>query len=94
MTVLNLVGRQCGPVEAFTAYHCSNRSNIVESYSLLEPDVCTVSDKTGEFEMAIHGEIVQMKQDRIIPLFRCQVIETIISQYWGHWSSAGVTRYI
>jgi hypothetical protein len=27
-------------VEGFTAYDCSNRSNIVELYSLLEPDVC------------------------------------------------------
>jgi hypothetical protein len=35
-----------------------------------------------------------MKQDQIIAIFRCQVIETIISQYCGHWSSAGVTRYI
>jgi hypothetical protein len=34
-----------------------------------------------------------MKQDQIKAIFRCQVIETIISQYCGHWSSAGVTRY-
>ncbi len=27
-------------VKGFTAYDCSNRSNIVESYSLLEPDAC------------------------------------------------------
>jgi hypothetical protein len=30
----------------------------------------------------------------MIPVFRCQVIETIVSQYCGHFSSAGVTRYI
>jgi hypothetical protein len=35
-----------------------------------------------------------MKQDRINPIFRCHVVETIISQYCGHWSSEGVTRYI
>jgi hypothetical protein len=35
-----------------------------------------------------------VKQDQIIPIFRCQVIETIVSQYCGHWSSAGVTWYI
>jgi hypothetical protein len=29
-----------------------------------------------------------MKPDRIILIFRCQVIETIVSQYCGHWSSA------
>ncbi len=28
------------PVAAFTAYDCSNRSNVVESYFLLEPDAC------------------------------------------------------
>jgi hypothetical protein len=44
--------------------------------------------------MAAYGEIVQMTQDRIIPIFRCQVIETIVSQYCGHWSSVGVTCYI
>jgi hypothetical protein len=30
----------------------------------------------------------------MIPVFRCLVIETIVSQYCGHFSSAGVTRYI
>ncbi len=31
-----------------------------------------------------------MKQDRIIPIFRYQLIETIVSQYCRHWSSAGM----
>jgi hypothetical protein len=91
MAVLWLVG---GQVSAFTAYDCSNRSNIVELYSLLEPDACAVSDKAGEVETTASGEIVQIKQDRIIPIFRCQVIKTIVSQYCGHWCSAGITRYI
>ncbi len=26
------------PAGAFTAYDCTNRSNVVEAYSLLEPD--------------------------------------------------------
>ncbi len=93
MAILCLVGggRQ---VDAFTAYDCSNRSNIVESYSLLEPDACAVSDKTGEIETTVYREIVWIKQDQIIPIFRCQVIETIVSQYCGHWYSIGITRYI
>jgi hypothetical protein len=37
-------------VDGFTAYDCSNRSNIVESYSLLEPDVCANMGKEGEVE--------------------------------------------
>ncbi len=30
----------------------------------------------------------------MIPVFRCQVIETMMSQYCGHFSLAGVVRYI
>jgi hypothetical protein len=81
-------------VEGFTAYDCSNRSNIVESYSLLEPDVCANMGEEGEVEMTVYGEIMQIKQDRMIPVFRCVVIETIVSQYCGMFSAAGVARYI
>jgi hypothetical protein len=66
-------------VEGFTAYDCSNRSNIVESYSLLEPDACANMGKEGEVETTVYREIVQIKQDRMISVFRCIVIETIIS---------------
>jgi hypothetical protein len=45
-------------------------------------------------QTTLYREIVQIKQDQIIPIFRCQVIETIVSQYCGHWSSVGVTWYI
>jgi hypothetical protein len=82
------------PAEGFTAYDCSNRSNIVEAYSLLEPDACANMDKEGEVETTVYGEIVQIKQDRMIPVFRCIVIETLISQYCGMFSAAGVARYI
>jgi hypothetical protein len=81
-------------VEGFTAYNCSNRSNIVESYSLLEPDVCANMGKEGEVETTVYGEIVQIKPDRMISVFRCVVIETIVSQYCGMFSAAGVARYI
>ncbi len=53
MVMLCLVRIQGGPADGFTAYDCSNRSNIVESYSLLEPDAVAVSDKTGEFKSAV-----------------------------------------
>jgi hypothetical protein len=66
----------------------------VESYLLPEPDNCAATDCTREIERVVYGEIVQMKQDRIIPIFRCQVVEMIVSEYCGHWSSAGVSRYI
>jgi hypothetical protein len=67
------------PVAAFTAYDCSNRSNVVESYSLLEPDACANMGRDGEVETTVYGEIVQIKQDRMIPVFRCTVIETLVS---------------
>ncbi len=66
----------------------------MESYSLLEPDVCTNMGKEGKVETTVYGEIVQIKQDRMIPVFRCVVIETIVSQYCGMFSVAGVKRYI
>jgi hypothetical protein len=50
--------------------------------------------KEDEVETTVYGEIVQIKQDRMILVFRCIVIETIVSQYCGMFSVAGVTRYI
>jgi hypothetical protein len=81
-------------VEGFTAYDCSNQSNIVEAYSLLEPDTCANMGKEGEVETTVYGEIVQIKQDRMIPVFRCIVVETLVAQYCGMFSAAGVARYI
>ncbi len=82
------------PAGGFTAYDCSNRSSVVEAYSLLEPDACANMGKEGEVETTVYGEIVQIKQDRMIPVFRCIVIETLVSQYCGMFSAAGVARYI
>jgi hypothetical protein len=78
-------------VDGFTAYDCSNRSNVVEAYSLLEPDACANMGKEGEVETTVNGEIVQIKQDRMIPVFRCIVVETLVAQYCGMFSAAGVT---
>ncbi len=49
----------------------------------MEPDVCANMGKEGKVETTVYGEIVKIKQDRMIPVFRCVVIETIVSQYWG-----------
>jgi hypothetical protein len=81
-------------VGGFTAYDCSNQSNVVESYSLLEPDACANMGRDGEVETTVYAEIVQIKQDRTIPVFRCTVVETLVAQYCGMFSAAGVTRYI
>jgi hypothetical protein len=81
-------------VEGFTAYDCSNRSNVVEVYSLLEQDACANMGKEGEVKTTVYGEILQINLDRMIPVFRCIVIEIVISQYCGMFSAAGVARYV
>jgi hypothetical protein len=82
------------PVTAFMAYDCSNSSNIVEAYSLLEPALCHASGFEHRFERIISAEIIQQKRERTVPIFRCHVVESVFSQYCGHSSAAGVTRYL
>jgi hypothetical protein len=82
------------PVTAFMAYDCSNSSNIVEAYSLLEPAPCHASGFKHRFERIISVEIIQQKRERTVPTFRCHVVESVFSQYCGHSSAAGVTRYL
>jgi hypothetical protein len=90
LTVFACLARK--PVEAFTAYDCSNWSNVVEAYSLLELDAYANMGRDGEVETTVYGEIVQIKQDRMIPVFRCTVIETLVAQYCGMFSAAEVPR--
>jgi hypothetical protein len=76
--------------EGFTAYDCSNRGNVVEAYSLLEPDACANMGKEGEVETTVYVEI-QIKQDRMIPVFRCIIILrnldiAILRHVLGGWS--------
>jgi hypothetical protein len=87
--MLGIIGEQGKFMEAFSAYDCSNRSNIVESYLLLEPDACAVSNKTGEIETAVYGETMQMKQDWIIPIFpslgdNCVAVLQSLVFSWSH----------
>jgi hypothetical protein len=50
--------------------------------------------KDGEVETSVYGEVAQVKQDRMIPVFRCMVVESLVAQYCGMFSAAGVKRYI
>ena len=45
-------------------------------------------------ERTIYGEIVQIKTERRVPVYRCAVIETVVSQYCGFLSAGGVVRYL
>jgi hypothetical protein len=53
--ILGIAGLNSGPVEAFTVYDYSNKSNKVESYSLLEPDACAASNGNREMETWSRG---------------------------------------
>ncbi len=52
----------------FVAYDCSNATNRVDAYSLLEPSACPTSKHHHEFQRIIFGEIVQVKKDRKVRL--------------------------
>jgi hypothetical protein len=68
LLLLGLVGPLGQPTDAFTAY-APTRSNIVESHLLLEPGTCITTDSSGEVETVVYRKIIQMKEDRIIPIF-------------------------
>ncbi len=79
-------------VEGFKAYDCSNSSNPVDMYSLLDPEPCPDVAMDHVVERMLHGEIVQMKRERLIRITRCNVVESVMSQYCGWQSRAGVVR--
>ncbi len=81
-------------VEGFQAYDCSNSSNPVDMYSLLDPEPCPDVAMDHVVERMMHGEIVQMKRERLIRITRCHVVESVMSQYCGWQSRAGVVRYL
>jgi hypothetical protein len=82
------------PTSCFVAYDCMNASNTVEAYSMLAPEECHVTGGEHKVERLVQAEVVQIKRERTINVFRCQVLETLVSQYCGHSSAAGVTRYL
>jgi hypothetical protein len=69
------------PADGFIAYDCTNASNIVEAYSLLEPEECHATGGEHKVERVVQGEVLQIKKERTISIFRCQVLETVVSQY-------------
>jgi hypothetical protein len=89
MVAMLCLARQDRLVMGFVAYDCANGTNRVE-----EPAACPTNKDHHEVERTIFGEIVQMKKDRTEPVFRCMVIESVMSQYCGFNSAGGVVRYI
>ncbi len=72
----------CG-VEGFKAYDCSNPSKPVDMYFLLVPELCPDVAMDHVVEQMLHGEIVQMKRERLIRITRCHMVESVVSQYCG-----------
>jgi hypothetical protein len=70
------------------AYGCTNPTNRVDAYSLLESAACPTKDHHNMVERTIFGEIVQMNKNSTVPMFHCKVIESVMSQYCG-FNSAG-----
>jgi hypothetical protein len=83
-----------GEVSGFMAYNCANTTSLVDVYSLLEPATCPSSSPQYAVERTIFGEIVLIKSEQRVPVFRCQGIETVKTQYCGLLSVGGVFRYL
>ena len=77
-----LLGMNVPRVSGFTAYDCSNRSNNVEVYSLLEPASCHSASLDLRVERIMPAEIIQVKKTRVVPVLRCLAVVTEVSQYF------------
>ena len=63
-----LLGMQIPRARAFTAYNCSNRSNNVEVFSLLEPASCHAASIDLRGKRTLPTEIIQVKKTRMVPV--------------------------
>ena len=84
-----LLGKQISRARAFTAYDCSNRSNNVEVFSLLEPASCHAASIDLRVERTLPAEIIQVKKTRMVPVFRCLAMETEICSTVGIFRQQG-----
>jgi hypothetical protein len=94
MVAILCLARQERLVMGFVAYDCANGTNRVDAYSLLGPAACPTTEDHHKVERTIFGEIVKMKKDRTVPVCRCTVIGSVMSQYCRFNSAGGVVRYL
>ncbi len=92
MAVLLAVGAT--RATAFKAFDCNKGSAPIEQYSLLDPEPCGNMQKVHVVERDLHGEIVQIKKERLVQVTKCIMFETITSTFCGFQSRAGVPRYV
>jgi hypothetical protein len=79
---------------AFKAFDCNNGSAPIEQYSLLDPEPCDNMQKVHAIERDLHGEIVQIKKERLVQVTKCILFKTITSTFCGFQSRSGVPRYV
>ncbi len=92
MAVLLMVGAT--QATAFKAFDCNNRSAPIEQYSLLDLEPCGNMQKVHAIERDLHGEIVQIKKERLVQVAKCIMFQAIMTTYCGFQSGAGVPRYV
>ncbi len=78
---------------AFRAYDCNNQSSQIEQYSLLDREPCGNMEKVHAIEPELYGEIMQIKQERLVQVTRCTATQTIKSVYCGFQRRWGPERY-
>ncbi len=49
------------PGSLSTAYECTNQSNFAETYLLLEPHTCSVSDGNREADTTVYTKLLQIE---------------------------------
>ncbi len=79
---------------AFKAFDCNNASAPIEQDLLLDPEPCGNMQKVHAIERDLHGEIVQIKKERLVQVTKCIVFQMITTTYCGFQSGAGVPRYV
>ncbi len=82
MAVLLAVGAT--RATAFKAFDCNNGSALIKQYSLLDPEPCSNMQKVHAIERDLHGEIVQIKKERLVQVTKCIVFEIPGSTYPDH----------
>lgn len=87
ITIIIFITKSAG----FTAYDC-DQPERVKTYSMLDTEVCSPAKETRIMK-TIQAEIIQLKQERYVPVFKCRVVESRFSQYCGVFSRAGSVRY-
>jgi hypothetical protein len=60
----------------------------------MEPMLCPDMLKQHKLERNLEGEIVQLKKECLLHTTRCQVYETIQTQFCRFQSRAGALQYI